>query len=497
MGLVLLTLSAIALVGIQFQKRFMLRTVTIVMTCTSVVLILAALLLGMSSGVGDLQGMDYYYKTNWESIKDAIEGAEIAADPDSELPLYCQMKKSDCEALTYDVDGSKGVYPQRCLDDNENGEYGGGECVEIVTTKDFSKGADYQMTAEEIWERQHAVAAEYYDSDRAEYAWLEACKSTPVCIYCDEFFKSMEATPAGYESDAPPETATCTETASTSVEADAAACGGVTDLGTAAACEAVQKTSGGGSACTYRGAKADCVAVNSDDASACDDVKDSTALETSTACDAIGTCTADDGTDSCDSYSYDNCGGADGCSWSASCRYKTRDEYKLAQNLDWIDTLAGEGGDTLITHTDIRDPARYGKLKKYEEGVVAVDKICVPTDGVDASSQDDKVRFDADKTTCSAVKDDALDDSTACDDTGSCSYYARGATPATSAGQWTETIEQFTTVHDATAEAMPRCRFALSEYTKDSAACPAEDTAPDEDKGTYKEDCKSNRSQPP
>ena len=482
LGVGLLGLSGVALFGIFFQKKFMVRTVTIVMTLTSVVLLLSALFLGISSGA-IMDDMSYYYDANYPKLRQALEAADAAANSDTQLPSYCQMKKEDCELLTYDVAGTAGVYPQKCTDNDNSGDYNGDECESIITTEDSAAGADYKMTAADIWKDQYAIAARY-SADAEQYPWLEPCKTTGICIYCDEFFRNVETTPAGYTSSAPPVSATCKETASVSVPADKGACAAVTDLDTADACEAVVAAAGGGQqACTYRGAMADCVFTRDSgeeaDAGLCAAVKDSTALADPGACDAVKTsvavCTADDGGNSCDSYdSSADCANVEGCSWSGGCSYVTRSQYLLAANLDWIDALAGERGDTLVTNAD-------GKLKNYDAAEVAAGTICVPSAGVGASVED--------ASACAAV--DALDDSTACDAAAADCTYVTGRSAA-SVDEWTSAIANFTNIHSGSRFAMPNCRQAVSDYTTDVTTCPAE--TPEDVVGTYAEDCKIQTS---
>ena len=115
LGFCLLVLGGLATGGIYINNNILIRIATPVMIFASIALLLAALPMGISSGAV-LDDTGYYYDTNHPKLRAALEKGDNS---------YCQLKKAECEKLTYDSDGDEFVYPQACDD-------AGANCEDIV-----------------------------------------------------------------------------------------------------------------------------------------------------------------------------------------------------------------------------------------------------------------------------------------------------------------------------------------------------------------------------
>merc|ERR1711939_629321 len=529
MGLVL---GGLAAGGIQTNNNLLIRIATLVMIFASIALLLAALLMGISSGAV-MDDMGYYYDTNYPKLRAALEKADNS---------YCQLAKADCETLTYDTVGTAGVYPKRCNDE-------GKECKDIVITEDSpywdsATGVAYKMTASEIWNDQYAILAAMARKDiTGANAWLAPCKTTGICIYCDDFYKDVKNVDAPYIATAPPETSTCVEktvaealaqglSASTAIsnEVDSAACAAAQ---TAAVCTPIltadASDSGTATACVWTSSAGNCAETAAimggesveADRVLCNAVQSDAELADATACDAvITTATADEADSTClaktDGTQGDatneictaliantlgkwsnkaDCEANNGCTFVqgkvGACTYKPRSEYLSAPNLDWQEALAGSEWASLVLREDAA--ASTVTLKNYESAFpydedngFAYGNTCTETATTSVA---------ADATLCDAVvitEDDALDAAncgavmtTANDDgdAGACTFTKAPMRPS----EWTAILNNYTTYQHDAKFAMPKCETALTDCTSSEANCPETPVAA----GEYSADCAS------
>jgi hypothetical protein len=160
-GFALFFVSILVIVAVKVMNNtFMLRVGTGLMVFMCIFLTLMGLLLGISSGAV-MEDMDYYYEVNYPKLRAGLEKADNS---------YCQMTKTQCIDLTIDDK------PCPVLDSD-------GVEVEKVS----------RIRRKEVWAAQHAEAAKSAQvSIVGADAWLSPCKTTGICIYCDEFIQRVQ-----------------------------------------------------------------------------------------------------------------------------------------------------------------------------------------------------------------------------------------------------------------------------------------------------------------
>jgi hypothetical protein len=158
LGLATLGLSGLVVAGIQLNNNILLRVGTLVMCFVLIFLLLAAIILGMSSGVV-MDDMNHYYDTQYPKLRQALERAENS---------YCRMTKEQCTALT--LSGTAADVKDK-------------DKVKVVGSTSITKAM--------VWKMQFNEAALESSKD-ARPNWLANCDTTGICIYCDEFQKSTQ-----------------------------------------------------------------------------------------------------------------------------------------------------------------------------------------------------------------------------------------------------------------------------------------------------------------
>lgn len=159
LGGCIFAVSGTATAGIKLSNSVLLRLATIVMVFVGVFLLLAAIILGMSSGAV-MDDMNHYYDTQYPKLRQALERVDNS---------YCQMTKVECTALTLE---STSVYPKDKAKVKVEGST-------IITKAD-------------VWKAQFNEAALESSMD-ARPNWLSVCETTGICIYCEEFETATES----------------------------------------------------------------------------------------------------------------------------------------------------------------------------------------------------------------------------------------------------------------------------------------------------------------
>jgi len=462
-GFCLLVLGGIATAGIQLNQNMLIRIANLVMIFFSLLLLLAALLMGISSGAV-MDDMGYYYDTNYPKLRDSLEKLDNS---------YCRLSEDDCTTLTYDKAGTAGVYPKNCPE--------GEACTDIIIDEDspYWDGTAYQMTADAIWLDQYSVLAAKAKADPSN-SHLEPCAATGICIYCKTFYDAVEIGVPAYTANAPPAESDCMEQAVVeqlragrsraqadmySVTADKTACDAAAD---AAACTANDK-------CTYLSSAGDCFETAATsveaDAAACAAIMTDAQLADDTACLAVKTAaTAQLAADQ----------------QVSACTYQDRDAYKAAPNLNFGQALAGNQYDSLVKVAATADAPET--LNFYSEAFTYSD-----TTGFDTSNKCVAAADGGDATPCTAAQDaftqDNAADAAACTAAGgggACTFQQAPMTPA----EWTSIISNFTTYNEESRFAMPDCEGAVQDYAKDTTTCNLEaiEAKAAGDK-TYADDC--------
>lgn len=163
----LMLVGGLCLGGVQINNHMLLRTGTLIMVFLSLLSLLTGLIMGISSGVV-MDDMEYYYDVNYPRLRAALEQAD---------PNYCKLRKTECTQL---AGNGADVFPKICNDDYS-------ECLPI-------EGAE-PMTPASVWPNMWAVAS-VAASDQAivaENTWLEPCETSGVCIFCSEFYATVQS----------------------------------------------------------------------------------------------------------------------------------------------------------------------------------------------------------------------------------------------------------------------------------------------------------------
>lgn len=165
----LMLVASLCLGGVQINNHMLLRTGTLIMVLLSLLCLLTGLIMGISSGVV-MDDMEYYYDVNYPRLRGALEQTDRN---------YCKLRKADCTLL---ASNGGNVFPQICNEDYS-------ECLPI-------EGAE-PMTPASVWPNMWAVAA-VAASDQiivTENPWLEPCETSGVCIFCNEFYNTVQSAP--------------------------------------------------------------------------------------------------------------------------------------------------------------------------------------------------------------------------------------------------------------------------------------------------------------
>ena len=94
-ALALLVLSGVMLWAIHVTNNMIMGLVTVVMVFMAVALVLAAIILGMSTGVV-MDDMEYYYTTQYPKLRSALEKADNS---------FCRMSQTECTTMVTDATG--------------------------------------------------------------------------------------------------------------------------------------------------------------------------------------------------------------------------------------------------------------------------------------------------------------------------------------------------------------------------------------------------------
>eukprot|EP01048_Picozoa_sp_COSAG05_P011071 COSAG05_NODE_1018_length_6171_cov_6.038867_2_plen_774_part_00 len=154
--------AGVALFGVKKENILALQIATVCMAVFTLVLILVACVLGVSSGTM-MEDTGYYYDANYPKLRKAVETV------DSE---YCTMTDADCKDLT--VNGAS-----ICPKDED------GVCILADDV------AVQPMTRDDIWMQQHSTLS-FLAQQPAELLaqpWLAPCETTGICISCNTFYE--------------------------------------------------------------------------------------------------------------------------------------------------------------------------------------------------------------------------------------------------------------------------------------------------------------------
>jgi hypothetical protein len=158
LGVATLGVSGVVVAGIQINNNLLLRVGTLVMVFVAIFLIMAGIIMGMSSGAV-MDDMNYYYDTQYPKLRQALERADNT---------YCQMSQAECTDIT--LKGTK-VTPK----DKD------GKAIEGAA----------QITRTDMWKMQYNEAALEASKDDAP-KWMASCETTGICIYCKEFYTDVQ-----------------------------------------------------------------------------------------------------------------------------------------------------------------------------------------------------------------------------------------------------------------------------------------------------------------
>ena len=163
LGLFIFGTAVLAVFGILKDIKLFIRVADLLLVIFVLILLLAGLLLGMSSGTL-MDDLDERYTTSYPSLRASIEAYDAS---------YCQLKPEDCWAITNSASKTgHGIKP--CDGDAD---------VCIVHDRD------------DLWTAQYN-ALQSLDFTKAENSdFKNKCKTTPVCIFCKKMWNDLLATP--------------------------------------------------------------------------------------------------------------------------------------------------------------------------------------------------------------------------------------------------------------------------------------------------------------
>jgi len=205
-GLALMVLSGLVIAGIKTNQNMLMGLATLIMVFMAIALVLAALILGMSTGVV-MEDMDYYYDTQYPKLRAALEKADNS---------YCRMSKADCTTMISSGWTSPGVTDNLATilaaDPTDTTTVPAGRLVTdtsvsvtvksgddanptVVTDDTDDDGVDEEISMEfpDVWKMMYAAASKEANLDSAP-AWMSACATTQLCIYCGDLLQEARNT---------------------------------------------------------------------------------------------------------------------------------------------------------------------------------------------------------------------------------------------------------------------------------------------------------------
>ena len=168
-GLSLMVLSGIMLFGIKSNNNLLMSVAVLVMVFMAIALVLCAIVLGMSTGVV-MDDMDYYYDTQYPKLRSALEKADNS---------FCRMSKDECTTMVTSTAAYNSVATKVTV----------GKFADDGTKTDIDPV--FEVTFADVWKAMHAVASSEANKASAP-AWLSPCKTTPICIYCNDIKQNTE-----------------------------------------------------------------------------------------------------------------------------------------------------------------------------------------------------------------------------------------------------------------------------------------------------------------
>jgi hypothetical protein len=160
-------LSAVAVFGTWKQIPIAVTVVTIVMVFVMLFMVLFGIILSMSTGVM-MEDIEYYYDTQYPKLRSAMEKADNS---------YCQMTKAQCTELIQNrADTNFDGIPVQ-TDDYKEAVLSDGNQVYVT----------FDAVKKHMFAEASAAAGETDSSgNSAAPTWLSPCKTTAICIYCDD-----------------------------------------------------------------------------------------------------------------------------------------------------------------------------------------------------------------------------------------------------------------------------------------------------------------------
>jgi hypothetical protein len=170
-GVCTMVVAGVILFGIKENNNMLIGIMTIVLIFLAILMVLFALILGMSTGVV-MDDMTYYYDTQYPKLRSALEKADNS---------YCRMSKVQCMAMAQaktsaDVQSGDPLVKITC-------DTGDPICID-------------EMPYDSVWKAMHAAASVEANMASAP-AWIADCKTTALCIYCGDLYYRAPALSLG------------------------------------------------------------------------------------------------------------------------------------------------------------------------------------------------------------------------------------------------------------------------------------------------------------
>ena len=181
LGVATMVVSGLIVFGVNSGNGMLVTVGTLILIFLAILMVLFALILGMSTGVV-MDDMTYYYDSQYPKLRSALEKADNS---------YCQMTKVQCLAMATAstaaaVQSGDPLVPITC---------GDGDPICIAT-----------MSYASVWKAMHAAASLEANKDSAP-AWLASCKTTAMCIYCGDLYNRVPVAALGIQDASSPQDA--------------------------------------------------------------------------------------------------------------------------------------------------------------------------------------------------------------------------------------------------------------------------------------------------
>jgi hypothetical protein len=178
LGVATMVVSGLIVFGVNSGNGMLVTVGTLILIFLAILMVLFALILGMSTGVV-MDDMTYYYDTQYPKLRSALEKADNS---------YCQMTKVQCLAM---ATAGPSIAPATTEQSVQSGDP-----LVAITCEAGDPICITTMSYESVWKAMHAAASLEANKDSAP-SWIANCKTTAMCIYCGDLYDRVPVASLG------------------------------------------------------------------------------------------------------------------------------------------------------------------------------------------------------------------------------------------------------------------------------------------------------------